>query len=248
MVKHCHEPIISIGIIGYQRIGNEIKYIMVKRRDTLGLINMVRGKYMLHQKESIMQMIDEMTLDEKDRVLHTSFQELMKDLLLENQISQNEMSHARKRFHSLQHGIIMDKKHYTLEDLVSESTTRWSEQEWCFPKGRRDTKENDLQTAMREFREETGIPEECIHLCTNVMTFEENFIGSNYKAYTYKYYLAEIHHEVSPDHIDVFEISDIAYLTKDECISKIRPYNTERIALIERVDNILKKYKIKFLQ
>ena len=45
----------------------------------------------------------------------------------------------------------------TLKDLIDKSTTRWEETEWEFPKGRRNFKEKDLECALREFEEETGI-------------------------------------------------------------------------------------------
>ena len=44
-----------------------------------------------------------------------------------------------------------------LKSLIEKSITRWSETEWGFPKGRRNFQEKDLDCALREFEEETGM-------------------------------------------------------------------------------------------
>ena len=42
--------------------------------------------------------------------------------------------------------------------------TSWDEPEWGFPKGRRNFNETDLNCALREFNEETGINMKSIKL------------------------------------------------------------------------------------
>ena len=75
-------------------------------------------------------------------------------------------------------------------DLVNNSSTSWTETEWEFPKGRRNYKEKDLECALREFEEETGILSSKLSVIENVLPFEEIFIGSNHKSYKHKYFLA----------------------------------------------------------
>jgi len=43
--KNCPHPIISFGIICYKIDGNEIKYLMIQRKDSLSFMEFVRGKY-----------------------------------------------------------------------------------------------------------------------------------------------------------------------------------------------------------
>ena len=45
ITKYCHFPIISTGIIGFKKINNEFFFLLIKRKDTIGLTNIVRGDY-----------------------------------------------------------------------------------------------------------------------------------------------------------------------------------------------------------
>ena len=80
----------------------------------------------------------------------------------------------------------------TLQTLMEGSTTRWTEPEWEFPKGRKNFQEKDIDCAYREVSEETGLPVKDLTLVENVVPFEETFIGSNFKTYKYKYFLASV--------------------------------------------------------
>ena len=79
----------------------------------------------------------------------------------------------------------------------------------------------------------------------NLNTFEEVFIGSNYKSYKHKYFLAYIHENIPPEGIfQTHEISKIEWVNIDECISYIRDYNIEKIEIINSIKNLLKTYKL----
>lgn len=121
----------------------------------------------------------------------------------------------------------------TLKDFVNESTSEWKETEWEFPKGRRNQKEKDLECALREFEEETGIPKEQIYIIENVLPFEETFIGTNYKSYKHKYFLAFIKEQDDLCnqpfiHFQPSEVSKMEWKTLDQCLESIRPYHLEK--------------------
>ena len=78
---------------------------------------------------------------------------------------------ATKKFESIREGILFDDKLVTLKDIVEMSKTKWMETEWEFPKGRRNQKEKDLDCALREFEEETGIHQTDIKIVENVFPF-----------------------------------------------------------------------------
>ena len=40
------------------------------------------------------------------------------------------------------------------------------------------------------------------------------------------------------------EVSEISWLTLDECLDKIRPYNLEKKAVIKRINEVLHKYRL----
>ena len=130
--------------------------------------------------------------------------------------------------------------------MVNRSDTNWTETEWGFPKGRRNYCEKDIDCAIREFEEESGYLRGNIQIAINVLPFEENFIGSNYKSYKHKYYLSymEIGHNEETPTFQKSEVSKTEWKTLEECIGCIRPYNIEKINLIKNIDNVLNTYKL----
>ena len=98
-------------------------------------------------------------------------------------------------------------------------STKWSETEWEFPKGRRNFKEKDLDCALREFEEETGLPKKNIKVIENLIPFEEMFLGSNHKSYKHKYFVGYV--ENTEDNLNNYqpsEVSKIEWKTLDECL------------------------------
>ena len=76
------------------------------------------------------------------------------------------------------------------------------------------------------------------------MPFEEIFTGSNMKSYKHKYFVAYMKGMNLSKNYQKSEVSQIAWLTLDECIKKIRPYNLEKISVIKRIDEVLHKYRL----
>ncbi len=247
----CKKPIISLGVIAFTitRSG-EIKYLMICRKDSLGYVEFVRGKYPLYDKEYLMTIIDEMSINEKNKLLEKSFDDLWIDLWGEFPSSQykNEEDISRSKFEQLQRGILdNNNSNYNLESLVKKSNTKWLDPEWGFPKGRRDNQENDIPAALREFQEETGINKDSIELIQNILPYEEIFIGSNFRSYKHKYYLAYIDCSIMNEKVNYqrSEVSKLKWMSMEQCINSMRDYNTEKIAIIEKVNKtLLECYKI----
>ena len=71
-------------------------------------------------------------------------------------------------------------------------------------------------------------------------------MGSNFKAYKHKYYLAkfkEIQDTLSTDY-QKSEVSDMQWFSIDECLQHIRPYNLEKKEVIGQIDNLLNEYRL----
>ena len=64
-------------------------------------------------------------------------------------IYRSEESSSCKKFETLKNGITVNEKVVTLQDLIEKSSTSWNEQEWEFPKWRRNYKETDMDCAFR---------------------------------------------------------------------------------------------------
>ena len=260
----CKMPITSIGFIAFtnnnhnhnsdninddKNIGdkNKFKFLMIRRKDSLGYVDFLRGRYKVNNLEYLQNMINEMTNDEKHRLLNKGFDELWTNLwgcdLGMNNRGEEKLS--RDKFNNLRNGISIDNKFINLENIIKKSNTNWIEPEWGFPKGRRNNSEKDLDCAIREFEEETGYLYDDMNIIHNILPFEEIFIGSNYKSYKHKYFLAHIEPDKEPQiKYQETEVSKIEWKTIEECISSIRYYNLEKIDLIKKINEILYKYTI----
>ena len=246
----CKMPITSYGLITFRKCpSGSIEYLMIRRRDTLGFIDFMRGKYSVYNKEYILNMIVQMTNIEKQRLLLNTFAEIWSELwgnetMLEQYRAEEESS--REKFASLRLGIVLKNDFYTLEDLIKRAQDKplWEFAEWGFPKGRRNYQEKDYECAVREFCEETGYPKHTLVPIQNILPFEEIFTGSNYKSYKHKYYLTCMSYANSLRDFAVqsCEVSCAEWKSVDDCMQCIRPYNVEKKRVLENVHKTITEF------
>jgi 8-oxo-dGTP pyrophosphatase MutT (NUDIX family) len=257
MFHQCKLPITSYGIIVFRNTTdntdskNNIEYLMIRRKDSFGYIDFIRGKYSLNNLNQLISMVDEMSLDEKNRLLTLQFDTLWSEMWGEanngNTQYKIEENSSKKKFEILKEGILINDKLYTLKDIIEMSSTTWRETEWEFPKGRRNQKEKDLDCALREFEEETGIKKTKVCVIENLLPFEEIFIGSNHKSYKHKYFLAYMENPICDsdylNHFQMTEVSKLEWKNFNKCLESIRPYNLEKIQLITNINKVLQEYR-----
>jgi 8-oxo-dGTP pyrophosphatase MutT (NUDIX family) len=248
LYHQCKIPITSIGIIVFRPSSNGIQYLMIRRKDSLGYVDFMRGRYPIHNKEYLMNIINEMTLQEKNKLLNKKFEQLWSELWGEDVGIQyrGEEKTSREKMNILKQGVILgSNKLYYLHDLLEQSKTNWVEPEWGFPKGRRNYQEKDLECALREWEEETGYSRSQIKIINNLVPFEEIFTGSNYKSYKHKYYLAYMDDdEPMSEDFQRTEVSKIDWLSLQECLDSIRPYNLEKKEVITKINRLLQEYRL----
>jgi ADP-ribose pyrophosphatase YjhB (NUDIX family) len=263
MYSNCSVPITSIGVIAfrnsseYEKIKEENKkgecepenkyeYLMIQRTDSFGYVEFIRGKYSLYNCQYIKNIIDEMTVYEKNNILTKPFNELWSLLWGEYSGIQyrGEEQVSKNKFLQLKNGIeISSGVKYNLETLISSSTTKWETAEWGFPKGRRNHQEKDLDCGFREFEEETGYDKFSLKQIQNVIPYEEIFIGSNIKSYKNKYYLSYMSRDtIQKNEYQTSEVKNMKWLSYKECMDTIRPYNVEKKNIITSVNNTLNKF------
>jgi len=243
----CKHPITSIGIIAVRYKNNNLEYLMIRRKDTLGFVDFMRGKYPLYNKLYLMNIINEMTLSEKNQLLENNFNNLWQKLWGANIGIQyrGEEKVSREKFESLKLGITSGGSEYTLKSLIELSNTKWDEPEWGYPKGRRNYQEKDLICALREFEEETGYDKSSLKIIQNLLPFEEIFTGSNYKSYKHKYYVALVEEDSIPIcSYQKTEVSSVEWKTFNNVCNVIRPYNLEKLDVIKRVNRLLCEYRL----
>jgi 8-oxo-dGTP pyrophosphatase MutT (NUDIX family) len=260
--KSCVEPITSFGIILIQVLGlsktdfvkrladdniitgfedTQFRFLMIRRKDSLGYIEILRGKYDISDNEYVLVLLEQTSMEERTRLLTMSFETLW-EKLWNGPVSKpyrHEYEPAKAKFETL--------RATNLEILIQSARTTWTEPEWGFPKGRRGPGESELRCAIREFHEETRFPLESMILCKNILPLEESFFGSNKVHYRHKYYIAFCFDTVEPtiragDNIMEREIGAIQWFTSEEAFAKIRPYNIEKKEILLHASSILRNY------
>lgn len=269
VVKDCDAPITSFGIIAFKTIHHHmderfdinprletiltnlecqtndisdkkvyprIKFLMIQRKDTMGYIDFVRGKYPendSYTKEKLLKVwLNEMTAKEKDKLIKNSFDTIWDDLWVnhESKCYKNEKTLAKIKFESLD-----------IKSLVSQSETKYDFQEFSFPKGRKNMREQNIACAEREFLEETGYRKEHYHFIKNYPTIHEEFMGTNGVAYRHIYYLVKMKDNIPSPRIDYTnivqtgEVQNIGWFTFEECLALIRPYDTAKSNALQKV-------------
>jgi ADP-ribose pyrophosphatase YjhB (NUDIX family) len=242
--NQCKLPITSFGIITFRHNPNtqKIEYLTIRRKDTLGFIDFMRGKYSINNRKYILNMIKQMTNDEKHRLLTDTFEKLWHDVWgfahVSNQYKSEETSSKHKFIY-----LHNNTESFTLADIINESNNYdcWTEPEWGFPKGRRNYLESDIDCSIREFTEETGVNVNNIDIITNIFPFEEIFTGSNYKSYKHKYYLANINYydENTNSNFEKSEVSKVSWKTFTELNQVFRPYNLEKKSMLLNIHSML---------
>jgi 8-oxo-dGTP pyrophosphatase MutT (NUDIX family) len=245
-------PITSFGVIAFRINPQNIpEYLMICRKDTLGYIDFMRGKYIIQNKNYIMNMFKQMTIKEKEALRTHDFDFLWKKLWGNAAVSnqyKSEESLSKDKFNMLALGVLNKNELFSLDSIIEESNRdiQWTEPEWGFPKGRRNYQEKDFDCALREFCEETGYNSSVLKNIQNILPFEEIFTGSNYKSYKHKYYLMNVEYADSMNNVifDKVEVSEMKWKTYDECILSIRPYNLEKKRMLTNIHHCLTKYNL----
>ena len=260
--KQCSKPIVSYGCIafrvsdwnqiddilkGSETIRPPIQYLMIQRRDSIGFVDFMRGKYKIGDNEYIVTQIEGMTRDERERLVNKPFDALWDDLWGLPQEGfhayKAEREHARQKLEALRAGTP------SLAQIVDSIPVVYSTPEWGFPKGRRDMHESEYACAIREFYEETNLSEKDILPIRNMAPLCETFMGSNSIQYSHKYFMAYVRPESAvrvamvPESVNPHmtrEIGDIRWCSFEEAIALIRPAHIEKQTVLRQADTILR--------
>lgn len=220
----------SFGVISFRKNPNskQVEYLMVKRKDSLGYVDFLRGKYNPYNDFHLQNIIHEMTKEEVENILAFDYQNLWNKLWNKNDEKYDKKNMEKFNFVKQQKDYLFKKEH-------------WSEPEWGFPKGRRNTKENDYDCAIREYEEETGYKKDYLTMIKNLGFFEETFTGSNLKSYRHKYYLCHANYQKTTEEnlYQKSEISELKWFSFEECMKKIRSYNYEKKQMLSKINNII---------
>jgi predicted NUDIX family NTP pyrophosphohydrolase len=176
-------PITSYGIILYTLEKGEIQYLICQRRDSIEYTDFIRGKYSLSSLKTYLSL---MTHTERGRIAAYTFQELWDDLWVNHSIAlyRETYTKAKQKF---------EQNYKLVLKLLSETDSVSIDPIWGFPKGKKNSRESEIQCSVREFIEETKIFLDYKHIM-NIPPSVEIFKGSNGKMYSTYYYIAYIDH------------------------------------------------------
>jgi len=251
----CKLPITSYGVIAFRATNSGIQYLMLRRKDSFGYIDFIRGKYSPYNISQIQDIVNEMSIEEKQRILTEPFDILWKNMWGDITTTQYKVEEnaSMKKMETIREGVTVNGEFTSLDQIIQNSNTNWIETEWEFPKGRRNYKEKDLDCALREFQEETGISSSRLTIVENVLPFEETFIGTNHKSYKHKYFLAFLNNNNDNNDDDeniilngfqITEVSKLEWKTIHNCLESIRPYSLEKRNLILNINKVLEEYRL----
>ena len=221
---------------------------MIRRRHTFGYVEFIRANFSPKNEVFIRQLLGEMTVQERRDLCAKPFEVLWKCLWLnfsDHERYLNEFMRSKSNFDRI-------VKSRTFQRAYHGTPSLWSVPEWGFPKGKRNKNEADLDCARREMYEETDIsPEEYDEL--DMKPANEVFEGTDSKTYRHVYFVCrakEVDRPVQVDADNVMqarEVGDIRWCTLNEAIENIRPYNTEKIEMLRKVDAQIRKILVRGL-
>ncbi len=254
VLRNCLEPIISLGVVLYYKDITNIRFLMIRRKFSLGFMDFILGKYSINNLEYIYRIFNEMTIHEKIRIISETFDQLWFSIdynCLDNNVNylsdemrkkvDNEYSVSKRKFLLIKNGYINKYNLYiNLYQVVKNSRYNWLEQEWEFPKGKRKMNESNLDAAIREFREETNFPEDNLDIILTEQPIIEKYFGSNNKKYKHIYYVGRANKFLDYNIVEMtehqnIEISNIRWMTYAEAMRYIRPYQIEKKMALTQV-------------
>ena len=236
----------SAAVTGMEQ--EALQFLLIQRRDSLGFIELIRGRYKATDIDYIRLHLGGITKDEQQRYRDGPFDVLWNSMwgLNHSHLYKNEFETAMAKWELIHKGVTdTNGKLWTVDDLIASAEPPKDTPEWGFPKGRRDAQESDYICAMREMEEETGVKEREVVAIQNIEPLNESFFGSNHVNYCHKYFIVWVPPSVNikfnseNDHMRR-EIGDIQWLSLDQALARIRPENIEKKEVLLRAASLFR--------
>ena len=273
--RECQNPVTSFGTIvfrvqqpswrqeqiltkypqsltGLEPAFQTVEVLLIQRRDSLGYVDLLRGKYSINDADYIRKQIHGMTDAERQKLLEKDFDQLWAEMWGSESGDvqyKKDKENSRNKLMALREGITLDISGTTatLQDFIRQCDTHWDTPEWGFPKGRRDGNESDLDCALREMKEETGLSETDVKIIHNLEPLNETFFGSNHVHYCHKYFIAyvpdgsSVRYTTENPHMRR-EIGNIGWFPINHALQKIRSDNVEKREVLLRLASLLRNF------
>lgn len=259
--KSCPEPITSVGIIcikcinintelnhnlndienyNYCHISNlnkikfykdKIKFLLIQRKHSLNYIHFVRGLYDEYDFNNLKKIFSFMSKNEINYIKNNDFDTIWNNLWQKT---------AKKKVYVKEYNISKNKFNIIKENNYLKNVCKISSQydypEWEIPKGRKNNNENNINCAIREFKEETNIDPSEYTIKHNITSIHDDFVGTDGNKYKHIFYIGMYNNEINNE---IFnnnnEIKEKRWCSWDEAIKLIRPYHKSKINIINEL-------------
>ena len=253
--KFCKEPIISIGIILFKIMNNDIKFLCIQRKHSLNFVEFIGGKYDVFNIDYMYHIFNNMTKNEKKKILECkdNFDKLWNDfwndyfLYIKKSRFMKKYDESKNKFEKLKNGFHSYNKYISLDLLIKKSTS-FTEPEWEFPKGRRNLGESNIEVAKREFMEETNMNINDFSIVYDKKPISEQYIASNDNFYRNIYYIAKSKKNNYIPYIDILnndqssEIRDIRWFKYKDIYYLLRDSQTEKKKILTHVYKYIREH------
>ena len=246
----------NLEMMLFHTLENRIKFLLIRRKHTLGYIEFVRGRYRIENVEGIIFLFQQMTPEEIKKIGESTFDDLWRDLWNDYGFSpfkQNEYKHSKDNFERLKYSNDDEDRYLGLKFYIEQVKPTWTYAEWGFPKGRRNPHETNLECAKREYREETGLSDDD-YVLLNIEPIVENIVGTNGRSYKHVYYIGidltnkipSLYEEYIPQ---ASEVGDIGWKVYYDSIKLFRAHHENRkrlltdvyMYILKSISNIIKE-------
>lgn len=264
VTNQCKNPITSYGAIAYRLTpDNGVEYIMICRKHSLGYMDFIRGKLPLTNRPYLMCMINQMTDRERARLRDMSAQATHPKekiaALIAGVVSKTgerytlaelvDGSDMYGHWTEPEWGFPKGKRNMYESDL--DCALREFNEETGFPVSFPGVSAHVSVHAGVNVGVNVGTstPLPPVRVVSPVgrtvgrsnrgPALIETFFGSNGKRYCHKYVLIEVDYAFSEtldmNGFQASEVSDMQWMSYDQCLVKIRKYNVEKIQLLTAV-------------
>ena len=227
------------------KLKKDIKILLIRRQHSIGYIEFIRGRYDINNEETIINLLEQMTYEERLFIINNNFNTVWEGLWKNTsrcKLYEKEFVKSYEKFNYIKTNYI---------HLLTSIKSKFDIPEWGFPKGRRNYMEKDFECAKREFMEESGLSEQEFLILYRIYPINEIFYGTNQIKYKHVYFFSasccERELKINENENQIQEIGDIGWFNYDEIMDRIRPYHIERKQIVEYLIYFL-AFNIKYYQ
>lgn len=228
-----------------EKLKKDIKILLIRRQHSIGYIEFIRGRYDINNKESIINLLEQMTEEEIYYIINNNFSTVWEGLWKNT---------SRSKIYEKEYIKSLEKYNYVKENffnILNSTHSKFDIPEWGFPKGRRNYMEKDIDCAKREFIEESGLSEQEFLILYRIYPINEIFFGTNQIKYKHVYFFgascSDRELKISENKNQIQEIGDIGWFDYENVMKRIRPYHIEKKKIVEDLLYFL-AFNIKYYQ